>query len=87
MLGLWEQSGWVSLEDDMGLNPAENVVPAMRTEVIEAHGDDLVALINSFSEALTTEDLTEMNARADLEQEDPALLAEEWLTTNGFIEG
>jgi glycine betaine/choline ABC-type transport system substrate-binding protein len=35
---------------------------------------------------LTTEDLTELNRRADLDQEDPALLAEEWLTDNGFIE-
>ena len=85
--GVISANGWVSLEDDMGLNPAENVVPAIRTEVVDAYGDDLVALINSLSEALTTEDLTEMNARADLEQEDPALLAEEWLTTNGFIEG
>ncbi|HEX2403862.1 MAG TPA: ABC transporter substrate-binding protein [Acidimicrobiia bacterium] len=85
--GVIAANDWVSLEDDMGLNPAENVVPAIRTEVVEAYGDDLVALLDSYSEALTTEDLTEMNARADLEQEDPALIAEEWLTTNGFIEG
>ena len=31
----------------MGLNPAENVVPAIRTEVVEAYGDDLVALLDS----------------------------------------
>ena len=37
-------------------------------------------------QALTTEDLTAMNARADLDQEDPALIAEEWLTDNGFLE-
>jgi osmoprotectant transport system substrate-binding protein len=85
--GVISANGWVSLEDDMGLNPAENIVPAIRTEVVDAYGDDLVALLDSFSEALTTEDLTEMNARADLDQEDPALIAEEWLTTNGFIEG
>ena len=48
--------------------------------------NELVALLDSFSEALTTEDLTAMNARADLDQEDPALIAEEWLTTNGFVE-
>ncbi|MGH8916003.1 MAG: ABC transporter substrate-binding protein, partial [Acidimicrobiia bacterium] len=85
--GIIAANGWVSLEDDMGLNPAENLVPAIRTEVVDAYGDDLVALLESFSEALTTEDLTELNRRADLDQEDPALLAEEWLTSNGFIEG
>ena len=84
--GIIAEKGWVSLEDDQGLNPAENLVPAIRTEVVEAYGDDLVALLESFSEALTTEDLTELNKRADLDQEDPALLAEEWLTSFGFIE-
>jgi osmoprotectant transport system substrate-binding protein len=85
--GVISANSWVSLEDDMGLNPAENVVPAIRTEVVDAYGDELVALLDSYSEALTTEDLTAMNARADLEQEDPALIAEEWLTENGFLEG
>jgi len=84
--GIIAANGWVSLEDDMGLNPAENLVPAIRTEVVDAYGDDLVALLESYSEALTTEDLTEMNRRADLDQEDPALLAKEWLISFGFIE-
>ncbi len=85
--GIIAANGWISLDDDMGLNPAENLVPAIRVEVVDAYGDDLVALLDSFSEALTTEDLTELNKRADLDQEDPALLAGEWLTTNGFVEG
>ncbi len=84
--GIIAANGLVSLEDDLGLNPAENLVPAIRTDVVDAYGDDLVALLDSYSEALTTEDLTELNRRADLDQEDPALLAEEWLTDNGFIE-
>jgi osmoprotectant transport system substrate-binding protein len=84
--GIIAANGWVSLEDDMGLNPAENVVPAIRTDVVDAYGDDLVALLESYSEALTTEDLTEMNRRADIDQEDPVTLAEEWLTDNGFLE-
>jgi osmoprotectant transport system substrate-binding protein len=84
--GIIAANGWVSLEDDMGLNPAENVVPAIRSEVADAYGDELVALLDSYSEALNTEDLTEMNKRADLDQEDPALLAGEWLAANGFVE-
>ena len=84
--GIIAANGWVSLEDDKGLNPADNLSPAIRTEVVDAYGDDLVALLDSYSEALTTEDLTELNKRADLDQEDPALLAEEWLIRFGFIE-
>jgi osmoprotectant transport system substrate-binding protein len=85
--GIIADRGWVSLEDDMGLNPAENLVPAIRTDVVEAYGDDLTNLLNRVSEALTTEDLTEMNKRADIDQEDPAALATEWLIDNGFIDG
>lgn len=85
--GIIADRGWVSLEDDMGLNPAENLVPAIRTDVVEAYGDDLTDLLDRVSEALTTEDLTEMNKRADIDQEDPAALATEWLTDNGFIDG
>ncbi len=83
--GIIAANGWVSLVDDKGLNPAENLVPAIRTEVVEAHGDELVALLDSYSEALTTDDLIELNKRADLDQEDPAVLAREWLTDNGFV--
>jgi osmoprotectant transport system substrate-binding protein len=84
--GIIAANGWVSLEDDQGLNPAENVVPAIRTEVVEAYGDELVELLDSYSAALTTEDLIDLNKRADLDGEDPAVLATEWLTSNGFIE-
>jgi osmoprotectant transport system substrate-binding protein len=84
--GIIAANGWVSLVDDKGLNPAENLVPAIRTEVVDAYGDELVALLDSYSEALTTDDLTELNKRADLDQEDPAVLAGEWLTENGFVE-
>lgn len=83
--GIIAAKGWVSLEDDKGLNPAENIVPAVRTEVIDAYGEDLVNLLNSVSVKITTEDLTELNKRADLDQEDPAVLAEEWLRDNGFL--
>lgn len=84
--GIIADKGWVSLEDDMGLNPAENLVPAIRTEVVDAYGDDLVDLLNRVSAELTTEDLTELNKRADIDQEDPAALAMEWLIDMGFVE-
>lgn len=84
--GIIAQKGWVALEDDKGLNPAENLVPAIRTEVLDAYGGDLKDLLESVSAALTTADLTELNKRADLDQEDPAALAMEWLQDNGFLD-
>lgn len=85
--GIIAANGWVALDDDKGLNPAENLVPAIRVAVVEAYGNDLVDLLESVSVALTTEDLTELNKRADLDQEDPALLAGEWLVKFGFVDG
>jgi osmoprotectant transport system substrate-binding protein len=84
--GIIAANGWVALEDDKGLNPAENLVPAIRVDVVDAYGNDLVDLLESVSVALTTEDLTELNKRADLDQEDPALLATEWLVEFGFVD-
>ncbi len=84
--GIIAQKGWVALEDDKGLNPAENLVPAIRTDVLDAYGDDLKDLLESVAVALTTADLTELNKRADLDQEDPAALAKEWLLDNGLID-
>ena len=85
--GIIAANGWVSLEDDKGLNPAENLVPAIRQEVLDANGDDLKSILENVSAALTTEDLIEMNKRADIDQEDPAAIALDWLVEFGFIEG
>jgi len=78
--GIIAEKGWVVLDDDKGLQPAENLVPAIRQEVVDAYGRDMTKIIEAVSVLLTQEDLTEMNKRADLDQEDPAAIAEEWLS-------
>lgn len=77
--GIIAEKGWVLLDDDKGLNPAENLVPAIRQDVVDAYGRDMTKVIEAVSILLSQEDLTEMNKRADLDQEDPAALAKEWL--------
>lgn len=82
--GVIAEKGWVVLEDDMGLQPAENLVPAIRQAVIDAYGDDLANLLSEVSEKLEQAALNEMNKRADLDGEDPAVIAGEWLDDNGY---
>lgn len=77
--GIIAENGWVLLEDDKGLNPAQNIAPIVRTELVDQHGRDLTSILEAVSALLTQEDLTEMNKRADIDQEDPAVIAEEWL--------
>lgn len=76
---------FVLLADDRGLQPAENVVPVVRREAIERHGDRLVDRLDQVSAALTTDDLSEMNRRADIEEEEPAAVAAAWLADQGLV--
>jgi osmoprotectant transport system substrate-binding protein len=79
-----ESTGWVLLEDDMGMFAADNIFPIFSEEVADAYGDDFVALLDEVSAALTTEDLVEMNKRYDVDREDADAIAEDWLADNGF---
>ena len=85
--GVIAAKGLVLLDDDRGLNPAENIVPAVRLDIVDAYGDDLVELLDKVSAAITTPELTEMNRRAGIDQEDPADIAAEWLADKGFVSG
>jgi osmoprotectant transport system substrate-binding protein len=51
----------VQLEDDRALQPADNVVPVVRREVLDAYGPALVRLLNAVSAQLTTAELTRLN--------------------------
>lgn len=71
---------FVLLEDDQGLQTAENIVPL----VGEAVDDAAAELLDQVSAALTTENITELNGRVELEQEDPADVAAEFLEGEGI---
>jgi osmoprotectant transport system substrate-binding protein len=77
--------GFVLLEDDMNLQPAENIVPVLHGDIVDAYGDDLVDLLDSVSAAITTAELSELNKRYGIDAVDPDVLANEWLTEKGFL--
>lgn len=83
--GVIAAKGFVLLEDDMGLQPAENVVPVTTDEIIAAYGDEFVALLDSVSAQLTTAALSELNKRYGIDAEDADTLAGEWLEDHGFL--
>lgn len=80
--GIIEEYGWVVLEDDKGLVPAENLIPLIRSEVLT---DDVETVLNELSAALTEEDLIELNRRVDIDQEDPADVAQSFLEEAGLL--
>ncbi|MEK7252129.1 MAG: ABC transporter substrate-binding protein [Actinomycetota bacterium] len=83
--GVIAAKGFVLLEDDMNLQPAENIVPVTTDEIVAAYGDELVALLDSVSAEITTAELSELNKRYGIDAEDAEVLAREWLEANGFL--
>ena len=81
--GIIADKGWVTLEDDQGLQPAENIVPVIRSEVLT---DEIAEVLDAVSAKLTTEEMTELNRRVDVDKEDPETVAQEWLAENGFTD-
>jgi len=74
----------VQLVDDRHLQPAENVVPVLRREVVDAYGPRLVRLLNAVSGQLTTAELTRLN-RQVAEGEPVADVVEAWLRVHTII--
>jgi len=76
--------GLTLLEDDKGIQPAQNLTPAVNADFL-SDNPDLEELFNELSEALTTEDLAEMNVKVDLERQKPADVAQEFLEGKGLL--
>jgi len=82
--GVIAAKGFVLLEDDLNLQPADNLVPVLRREIVDAYGQALVDLLDSVSAELTTAELSELNKRFNLDAEDADVLAKGWLADHGF---
>jgi osmoprotectant transport system substrate-binding protein len=75
----------VILADDRGLQPAENITPLVRRDVIVRYGPNLVALLNRISALLDTGTLRALDARVELAGQGPRLVAGRWLRVHGLI--
>lgn len=82
--GTLADQGLVLLEDDQGIQPAQNLVPAVSSTWIADHPDAADAL-NRLMAALTTEKLTELNGRVSVDREQPDVVAKDFLTSEGLI--
>jgi len=81
--GVISANGWVVLEDDKQLQPVENLVPVVRSEIAESTVG-LAEVLNTVSANLTTEELSALNLKVDVDKEDPAAVAEEFLLAKGL---
>ena len=72
---------FVILQDDKHLQNADNVVPVIRTSKLNG---EITSIWNSISSKLTTDDLVAMNKKTDVDKEDAATVADQWLRDHGF---
>jgi len=72
---------YVQLADDKHLQNADNVLPVVRTKVVN---DEAAGVLNGVSAKLTTDDLIAMNKKADVDKQDPDAIAADWLKSHGY---
>jgi osmoprotectant transport system substrate-binding protein len=82
--GSLEGLGLVLLEDDKGIQPAQNLTPAVNADFL-ADNPDLEDVFNELSAALTTEDLASMNLAVDVERQKPEDVAQQFLEDKGLL--
>jgi osmoprotectant transport system substrate-binding protein len=76
---------FVLLEDDKQLQNADNVIPVIRTEKLDA-APRVDETINDWMAKLTQEELIGLNQQVSIDQEDPADVVSAWLEENGPVE-
>ncbi len=75
----------VLLEDDRSMLPPQNSSLVVRRSVAEEAGPDLPRTLKMIQARLTDENMQELNARVDLDGQDPASVAKAYLEENGLI--
>ena len=76
-------NGYVVLEDPQAMILPQNVVPLYRSEV--ASNSTVTGAVDAVQEALTTEELTALNKKVDVDKSDAEDVAKEWLTSKGLV--
>lgn len=82
--GTLESQGLVLLEDDLQIQPAQNLIPAVSSEWL-ADNPDVEGILNDLMAALTTEKLTELNGQISVDRQKPEDIAQEFLESEGLI--
>jgi osmoprotectant transport system substrate-binding protein len=82
--GTVDSQGMVLLDDDQHIQPAQNLVPAVSSSFLAAH-PDVADTLNNLMSTLTTDEITQLNAKVAVERQKPADVAQQWLSEKGLI--
>jgi osmoprotectant transport system substrate-binding protein len=76
--------GLVLLQDDKGIQPVQNLIPAVSTEFLKKHAD-VKDVLDSLMAKLTTDDLTQLNGKVGNERQKPEDVAKQYLQDQGLL--
>jgi osmoprotectant transport system substrate-binding protein len=77
--------GFVLLQDDKHLQLADNVIPLVRSDVLNESPADLKTLINGVTAKLTTDELTALNKQVQIDKQAEKTVAGAWLKAKGLV--
>jgi osmoprotectant transport system substrate-binding protein len=83
---LFVSDDYTILEDDQGVLPAGNVLFVASQETVDEAGADFGETIEKVQENLSLEVMQELNARVDIDKENPEDAAESYLEEFGYID-
>jgi len=75
---------FVRLDDDKGLQGADNIVPVVRKDIVDAYGSAFTTLINSISAKLTTDEVIGLDKSVLVDKKDAKDVAHAWLVKEGL---
>jgi osmoprotectant transport system substrate-binding protein len=78
--------GFVLLQDDKGLQLADNIAPVVRTKLLQDDpGSEIERLLNSISAKLSQAELNGMNKEVAVDKKDSKDVAAAWLKKQGLV--
>jgi osmoprotectant transport system substrate-binding protein len=81
-------NGWVVLDDDKHTQPADNIAPLVRNDLLSKLGSDKDAfekILNDVSAAMDTATLTDLGKQVSVDNKDIAAVAKAWLQSKGLV--
>jgi osmoprotectant transport system substrate-binding protein len=82
--GTLDDQGLVLLEDDKGIQPAQNLIPAVSSDYLADH-EEIADPLNELMAALDNDTLGELIARVTVDREKAEDVATDFLTEQGLI--
>lgn len=78
------QKGWVVLQDDKNLQPADNITAQVATPILTAN-PEVKTLLGDVLAKLTTANIVQLDAKVDIDHQDAAAVAKTFLQANGLL--